>query len=531
MSLARSPLVLIILDGWGVAPPSPGNAIVLAKTPVYDAVTSLYPIGLLQAAGESVGLPYGEQGNSEVGHLNIGAGRILYQDLPRINRAIADGSFQQNPAFLQAASSVRESGTSLHLVGLIGNGGVHASGGHLDALLEFAKLEKLPKVFVHAILDGRDTPHNSGKEFLSALSAHLTESGFGRIATVVGRSLAMDRDNRWDRVARAYRAMVLGDGAQTEDPVAAVASSYAAGVYDQQFPGTVVVDGGKPVGRIQDGDAVIFFNFRSDRARELTKAFVLPGFEKFDRGPYLKNLALVTMTEYEANLPVAVAFPPERVRTPIAKVFSDLGLKQLHVAETEKYAHVTFFLNGGTEAAFPGEDRALVPSPTDVATYDQKPKMSARGIADRVVAAVNTGQYAFIVVNFANADMVGHTGNVPSTVKGVEVVDTCLGQIIEAVNAVGGLVAITADHGNAEDKVNLRTGFVNTEHTQNPVPLILVGSELKVRGAVVQRQDLSRLTPVGVLADVAPTLLAAVGLPKPPDMTGRNLLPILIHRV
>jgi 2,3-bisphosphoglycerate-independent phosphoglycerate mutase len=529
MSLARKPLVLIILDGWGIAPPSPGNAIVLAKTPFFDAVTSLYPTAALQAAGESVGLPYGEQGNSEVGHLNIGAGRILYQDLPRINRAIADGSFQQNPAFLEAANAVRDRGSALHLVGLIGNGGVHASGGHLEALLEFAALEKIPRVFVHAILDGRDTPHNSGRQFLAELMVSLGESRAAKLATVVGRSLAMDRDNRWERVAKAYRAMVFGEGAKTTDPLAAVDASYATGVYDQELEPVVVTDDGTPVGRVAEGDAVIFFNFRSDRARELTKAFVLPGLERFDRGPYLKDLTFVTMTEYESSLPVTVAFPPERVTTPLAKVYSDIGVKQLHVAETEKYAHVTFFLNGGTEAPFPGEERALVPSPADVATYDQRPAMSARAVSERVVAGVNTGQYGLVVVNFANADMVGHTGKVPATVRAVETVDACLGEIIEAVTAVGGLVAITADHGNAEDKVNLRTGFVNTEHTKNPVPFVLVGSEFKIKGAPVQRRDLSRLTPVGVLADVAPTLLAVVGLPKAPEMTGRNLLPILLR--
>lgn len=530
MSLVRRPLVLIVLDGWGIAPPSPGNAVLLAKTPVFDAITSLYPTAALQAAGDSVGLPYGEQGNSEVGHLNIGAGRILYQDLPRINRAIADGSFQQNPAFLEAASAVRDRGGALHLIGLIGNGGVHASGNHLDALLEFATLEKLPRVFVHAILDGRDTPHNSGRAFLAELTLKLKEPGAAKIATVVGRTLAMDRDRRWERVAQTYRAMVLGEGAQTKDPLAAVDVQYGRGVFDQQFPATVVTEGPNPVGRVRDGDAVVFFNFRSDRARELTEAFVLPGFEHFDRGTYLEHLTFVTMTEYEANLPVRVAFPPERVATPLAKVFADLGEPQLHVAETEKYAHVTFFLNGGTETAYPGEDRILVPSPADVATYDQKPEMSARGIAERTVAGINTGKYAFVAVNFANADMVGHTGNVPATVKAVQTVDVAMGEIIEAAVAVGGMVAVTSDHGNAEDKLNLRTGFVNTQHTKNPVPFVLVGKEFKIRGASVQRRDLARLTPVGVLADVAPTLLAGVGLPKPAEMIGRNLLPVMLRR-
>ncbi len=531
MALKRQPMVLLVLDGWGVAPPSRGNAIDIAATPVLDHLMTASPTVTLQASGEAVGLPWGEIGNSEVGHLNIGAGKIIFQDLPRITKAVADGSFFRNETFREAIAHVKKRRSRLHLIGLTSSGGVHSSIEHLFALLELCQQQRLTDVFVHAILDGRDTPHNSGVKFLTQLLSHCRDIGVGRLATVSGRFFAMDRDNHWDRIAKAYQAMALGQSEQRgPDPVALVEAAYRERVYDEEFPPSVIVGPeGKPVATVQSGDAVIFFNFRNDRPRELTKVFVLPGFEKFDRGPYLRDLFFVTMTEYEQALPVKVAFPPEKVQLPLAKVYSDSGFHQLHVAETEKYAHVTFFFNGGVEQAFPNEDRALIPSPP-VSSYDQKPEMSARGITDRIVRELGTGKFAFVVANFANADMVGHTGNLPATVKAVETVDHCIGEIYEAVQAVNGLLLITADHGNAEEKINVATGFLSKEHTANPVPFIVAGTGLDPQRVDRYRSrsaDLSGMTPLGLLSDVAPTLLALAGLPKPSDMTGQNLFPNL----
>lgn len=531
MELKRQPIVLVVLDGWGIAPPSRGNAIETAATPVMDAFVTSYPAVTLQASGEAVGLPWGEVGNSEVGHLNIGAGRIIFQDLPRITRSIADGTFFTNPVFLETIAAVRRRNGRLHLLGLCSSGGVHASIEHLYALLELCAQQGLKDVAVHAILDGRDTPHDSGVKFLTELTARLERQGVGTIATVSGRYFAMDRDNRWDRTAKAYRAMVFGEAERRgPDPIALVRAAYGDRVYDEELtPSVVTGPDGQPRALVHDGDGIIFFNFRNDRPRQLTKAFVLPGFEKFDRGPYLHNVRFVTMTEYELQLPVTVAFPPEHVQEPLAKVFSAAGVRQLHIAETEKYAHVTYFLNGGIEAPFPEEDRVLIPSP-QVSAYDQQPEMSARPITERVVRELGSGHYGFIAVNFANADMVGHTGNIPTTIKAVETVDHCLGEIAEAVHAVNGVLLITADHGNAEEKINIERGFLSKEHTPNPVPLIVVADGLdpiRVERYRSRTADLSGVTPVGVLADVAPTLLALCGLPKPATMTGQNLFPNL----
>lgn len=528
MTPTRQPALLIVLDGYGVAPPSRGNAIALSETPVLDRLMELYPTVTLQAAGDSVGLPWGEMGNSEVGHLAIGAGKVIYQDLPRITKAIVDGTFFTNPAFLEAAKAARERGSTLHLVGMFSAAGVHSFDEHAFALLEFLKDQKVKRVAVHAILDGRDSPYNSGLNLVGKLQKKMASIGIGRIATVAGRYYAMDRDNHWDRIALAYAAMAQGQGPAAADPQAAISASYAKGVYDEQFLPTVIMDNGQPVATVQDNDAFIFFNFRSDRARELTKAFILPGFEKFPRPTYLSHLFFVTMTEYEKDLPVTVAFPPETVTVPLAKVFSDAGLAQLHAAETEKYAHVTFFFNGGLETPFPGEDRILVPSPA-IPAYDQKPDMSARDLTDRVVKALMTGKYAFAVVNYANADMVGHTGNIPATIQGVETIDRMVGQLVDAVTQMNGIVFITADHGNAEEKIDGQTGAVNKEHSANPVPFIVIANDLTAAAAQYRAptRDLSSLTPVGILADVAPTILQLVGLPIPPEMTGHAIFPAL----
>ncbi len=525
ISPKRQPAVLIVLDGFGVAAPSRGNAIALAKTPVLDRLIEQYATMTLQASGDSVGLPWGEMGNSEVGHLTIGSGKVIYQDLPRITRSIVDGTFFQNPVFVQGLQSVKEHKSKVHIIGMFSSAGVHSFDEHAFALLELCQQQKLKQVFVHVILDGRDTPYNSGLEFVRKLQKKMASIGVGQIASISGRFYAMDRDNHWDRTQLAYQAMALGQGPTAADPITAIEQSYANRTYDEQFVPTVITQNGKPVTTIDDHDTVIFFNYRSDRARELTKAFVLPGFAKFPRPDYLKDMTFIAMTEYERDLPVSIAFPPEEVTQPLAKIYSDAGLKQLHAAETEKYAHVTFFFNGGTEAAFTGEDRVLVPSPP-VASYDQKPEMSAREITERVVKAINTGQYSFVVVNFANPDMVGHTGNIIATIKGIETVDTCIGEIVETTLGINGLVMITADHGNAEAKIDPQTGAVSKEHSANPVPLIVIANDLPP--AVLSKfhvpvRDLSSLTPVGVLADVAPTLLGLTGLPVPPDMNGHNL--------
>ena len=525
MPLKYRPLVLLVLDGWGVAPKNRGNAIMLAKTPTWDSLLTNYPCVTLQASGESVGLPWGEMGNSEVGHMNIGAGKIIYRDLTRINRAILDGSFFEKQAFKEASAHLRGTKGRLHLVGLMSSGGIHSFNEHSYALIELAAKEGIRDVFLHVILDGRDTPHNSGETFVAKLEAKMKNMKVGQIATIAGRFWAMDRDNHWDRIQKAYRAIAEGVSDETyQDPLGAIRASYARGVYDEELVPTVITNaGGTPRGTVKDGDSIIYFNFRSDRARELTKAFVLPGFSKFER-PQIANLFFVTMTEYEQNLPVTVAFPPEIVSVPLAKVFSDVGEQQLHAAETEKYAHVTFFFNGGKEEPFAGETRILVPSPS-VSSYDQKPDMSVREITDRVVKEIAAGTYGFIVLNFANADMVGHTGNIVATIKAIETIDTQLERIVSATLAAGGVVAVTADHGNAEEKLHLTTGFINKEHTSNPVPFLLVAKDREGRGR--ESSDLSSLTPSGMLSDIAPTLLELEGLPIPPEMTGRSFLKLL----
>lgn len=519
------PCVLLILDGFGVAPDGDGNAITRANMPVFKDLVHRYPAMTLRSSGEEVGLSWGEMGNSEVGHLAIGAGRVYYQTFPRINRDIAAGAFFENPAFLKAIEHARKNNGTLHLIGMVSAGRVHSMDEHCHALLELAKRQKFSNVAVHAILDGRDTIYNAGIDFLTTLSEKMKTLGVGRIASMAGRYFAMDRDNRWDRTQQAYEAMVLGKGPTTEDPLAALKESYTREVYDEQFPPTVVTQGGKPVATIKDGDAAIFFNFRPDRTRQIAKAFVQPEFAGFKR-ELLKDFFVVTMAEYEAGLPVTVAYPPEVVEMCLAETISKAGLKQLHIAETEKYAHVTFFLNGTTEKPFKGEDRVIVPSPK-VASYDQAPAMSANEVTDRVVKEIESNAYDFIAMNLANPDMVAHTGNLEASIKADEAVDVCLGRIVKATLEQGGVLFLTADHGNAEELKNLRTGDMDKEHSTNPVPFLIVGKTFEGKPAAsgeVPNGDLSLVPPVGMLADVAPTILKVMNIDQPPQMTGQALV-------
>ena len=519
------PVVLIILDGWGVAPPSQGNAITLTKTPVFDQLLKTYPSMTLQAAGEAVGLPWGEWGNSEVGHLSLGSGKIIWQSLPKINRAIADGDFFTNHAFLQAINQVKKHNSQLHLIGLVSNGGVHSSLDHLFALLDLAQRNNLKKVFIHAILDGRDAAFNSGEGFIKEVVERSSAIGVGQVASLCGRFWAMDRDNYWDRTAKAYQAMVEGVAERYSlDPLQAISDAYKNNNFDEEFNPTVIVNPEqKPLAMINDNDAVIFFNFRPERSRQLTRALVLPNFENFPRQKVVNNLLLVTMTEYEPGLPVRVAFPADKISDCLAKILSEAGLKQFHIAETQKYAHVTFFFNGGIEQPFPGEDRLLVPS-LRISSFAQKPEMAAPEITQNVIKALETQQYDFIVVNFANPDMVGHTGDLAAAQKAVSVVDESLGKIVINILKANGVGIITADHGNVEEIINLRTGDIDKEHSSNPVPFIVVGKDFELASPLKEVPDLSLLTPSGVLADVAPTILKLIGLPQPKDMIGTPLI-------
>lgn len=519
------PVVLMVLDGWGIAPDSPGNAITNAQTPVMDRLIMGYPAMTLAAASSEVGLNWGEMGNSEVGHLNIGAGRVYYQTMPRINKAISDASFFDIPAFLEAIEHVKNNKSRLHLIGLVSTGGVHSHEDHLFALLEMAAKAGLKDVFVHAITDGRDTIYNAGVDFMKKTLETMAKLKTGRIATVCGRYFAMDRDNRWDRVEKAYRAIVEGVGLKATDPLEAMKLSYEQKIFDEEMASIVIADNDRPIAVVGPTDAVIFWNFREDRARELTKAFVAPDFDKFER-VYQPGIFFVTMTEYEKGLPTHIAFEPDLINDCLAKVVSDNGLKQLHVAETEKYAHVTFFMNGQREESFPGEDRILVPSPR-VTSYNQKPEMSEPEVTGKVVAAIQENNHDLIILNFAAPDMVGHTGDLEATIRACAVTDECVGKIVEAALARGGVVCITADHGNAEEVVNLQTGGMDKEHSTSPVPFIIIGKEYEGMNMGLPEgvgADLTLVPPVGVLGDVAPTILKIMGLPQPGEMTGRSLI-------
>lgn len=499
----KKPLILMILDGFGNGPEN-GNAIRAAKKPNLDRLFSSNPLTQIGASGMDVGLPDGQMGNSEVGHTNIGAGRIVYQELTRITKSISDGDFFENPALLGAVDAA--SGKTLHLIGLLSDGGVHSHNSHLYALLKLAKRHGCEKVYVHAFLDGRDVPPSSGRDFVADCRKQMEKIGAGKIATVMGRYYAMDRDRRWERVEKAYGAMTAGKGVQCGDPVRAVEDSYKNGVTDE-FVLPVVCD---PEGRVKAGDSVIFFNFRPDRARQITRAFVDPDFDGFDRpGGFLKP-HFVCMTQYDATLPnVEVAFRPEKLSNTLAEVISKNGLSQLRIAETEKYAHVTFFFNGGVETVYPGENRVLINSPK-VATYDLKPEMSAFEVTDALVERIGSGRYDVIILNFANCDMVGHTGIFEAAKAAVEAVDACVGRVTDAIAKAGGVALITADHGNAEQMV-AEDGSPFTAHTTNPVPFCVVGYPCRLREG-------------GRLADIAPTMLRILGLPKPSEMTGTSIV-------
>lgn len=524
--MSKKITVLTILDGWGVAPDNDGNAITKANLPNFQKFLSEYPVMTLFASGNEVGLMSGEMGNSEVGHLNIGAGRVYFQSLPRINKEIFEGSFFTNKALLKAMDKVKENGKNLHLIGLIGPGRVHSSQEHLHALLDMARKQKVKNVFIHVILDGRDAIYNSGINAMEELQKKIKEVKCGKIASISGRFYAMDRDNQWERTALAYRAIVEGKAEQYyKDPLKAIEESYAKEVFDEEFVPIVIGKENHPVVTVEDDDAIIFFNFRADRARQLTKAIILPGFSKFER-TYKKGLEFVTMTEYEKDLPVAVAYPPQVVHNSLAEVISKAGLKQIHIAETQKFAHVTFFLNGTIEEPFPGEDRKIIPS-KKIANYKDAPEMSAREITKEVIKAIESDQYDFIVVNFANPDMVGHSGDLKATIEACEVVDECVGKISDHVLAHDGVMFITADHGNAEEVTNLQTGEIDKEHSTNPVPFFIVGNQYRGQAGLAgdpPEGDLSLMSPVGILADIAPTILKVMKIEQPPEMNGRPLI-------
>ena len=506
---APKPCMLLILDGWGLAPAGPGNAVTRAKTPYLDGLTARYPHTQLACSGEDVGLPEGIMGNSEVGHLNLGAGRVVYQDLVRIDRAIRDGSFFDNPALGKLMETVREKGSALHFMGLVSDGGVHSQLTHLLALVDMARQKGVGRLWVHAILDGRDTPPDSGAGYVARLQAHLDSHGFGRIATICGRFYAMDRDKRWDRVEQAFRLYTEAEGSAAADPRAAVQAAYAGGQTDE-FVTPITLAGAE--GRVRDGDGIVFFNFRADRAREITRAFTQAAFDGFQRRVRPTLCGYVCMTLYDEHFDLPLAFGPVHLDRILGQVVSQRGLRQLRIAETEKYAHVTYFFNGGEETPFQGEERCLIPSPRDVATYDLKPAMSAAQVAAEAVRRIETGSYDLVVLNFANCDMVGHTGVLQAALAAVETVDRCAAQVVEAVRARGGVVLVTADHGNAEKMLD-DSGHPFTAHTTNPVALILVDDT---------RLD-ARLVP-GRLGDVAPTILEILGIDPPPEMTGRSLL-------
>jgi 2,3-bisphosphoglycerate-independent phosphoglycerate mutase len=503
----RLPCALVIMDGYGLADAGPGNAVSLAHTPNLDRLIKEYPDTSLACSGLAVGLPEGQMGNSEVGHLNIGAGRVVYQELTRIDSAIADGSFAANPVLLSAIDAAVADGCAVHLMGLVSDGGVHSHVRHLDALLTMCAARSATRVFVHAFLDGRDVPPESGAGYVAALEETMQRAAVGAVATVCGRYWAMDRDNRWERVQRAWRLLVMGEGRTARGAVAGIESSYADGVTDE-FVAPFVVEGIDA--RMSDGDAVVFFNFRPDRAREITRALVDPAFDEFPR-PEFPALRFVCLTEYDPTIAVPVAFAKDLPSCTLADVLSDAGLRQLHIAETEKYAHVTFFLNGGAEPPKPGEERVLVPSPK-VATYDLQPEMSEPGVTRRLVAEIGRGAADVYIVNFANCDMVGHTGVLSAAVTAVEAVDDGVGRVVGAIRKAGGATLITADHGNAEKMLADDGVSPFTAHTANDVPLICVADGVR------------DLRAGGKLADVAPTLLDLIGLPEPAEWTGSSLL-------
>ncbi len=538
-----TPLVLIVLDGWGLAPPGPGNAITQANIPYFNQLLSAYPSTRLLASGQAVGLPAGEDGNTEVGHINLGAGQIVFQDLPRINTAIADGSFFQNQALMAAASHVVKNNSTLHLLGLIGSGGVHANNEHLFALIKFAKLNRISRLSLHLITDGRDSPPTTAAIYIEQIKSQLQAHGLGQIASIMGRYYALDRDHRWARTQKAYLCLTQGNGSQAATAEAAIKASYEAGLTDEFIlPTNIVDEDEQPLSLIGDNDAVIFFNFRVDRPRQLTKAFVLSEFEAqanqlafdpfqdkyldshlpekvsltppFKRQKVLTNLKFVTMTEYQKGLPVEIVMPPLSVDYPLARILAEANLRQLKMAESEKERFVTYYFNGLREQPFPGEDWLMIPSPK-VPTYDLQPEMSTPALAAKLIEKIKQRTYRFILVNIACPDMVAHTGNLAASIRACEAADAALNEIVSTVSAMNGTAVITADHGNVEELINLQTGEVDTEHSDNPVPLIVVSSQF-----VGQNK---KLMP-GILADVAPTVLKLLGLSQPSAMSGKSLI-------
>lgn len=509
--MAKKPVMLMILDGFGIAEASEGNAVSLAKKPNFDKLMKEYPHSMLEASGMAVGLPEGQMGNSEVGHLNIGAGRIVYQELTRITKAIADGEFFKNEELLKAIKNAKENNTALHLMGLLSDGGVHSHINHLKGLLEFAKNEGLKEVYVHAFMDGRDVAPSSGKEFIEKAEKMMKEVGVGKIATVSGRYYAMDRDNRWERVELAYNAIVRGTGNTATSAVEAIQESYNDKKTDEFVVPTVVLEDGHPTSTVKSGDSVVFFNFRPDRARELTRALTQKDFDGFNAEKL--DLTFVTMTQYDKTFEgVMIAFKPQTLEDTLGEFIANKGLNQLRIAETEKYAHVTFFFNGGVEQPNENEDRALIASPK-VATYDLKPEMSAYEVTEELLNRIDSDKYDMIILNYANPDMVGHTGVIPAAVKAIETVDECLGKVADKILEKGGSLFVTADHGNAETMIDFKTGTPFTAHTIDPVPFVWVTKDTE--GKTLEN---------GKLSDIAPTMLQEMGLEAPSEMTGHSLI-------
>ena len=517
------PIVLVILDGYGRGPENAANAIFKAQKPNIDFIEKNFGMTNLQASGIAVGLPWGEEGNSEVGHLNLGSGRIVYQYLPRITFAIRDGSFFKNPELLGAALHVKKNNSAFHIIGLLSQGNVHSHIDHLYAALDFAKNENLKKVFIHAFTDGRDSPPQDSLQFYEKIKNKLDRDyPFAKIVDVIGRHFAMDRDNNWDRTEKAYRLVTESYGEIADSVESAIKSDYDKNLTDEFIEPRIIEK--EP---IKDNDAVIFINFREDSARQLTGAFVLENFDKFKRKK-IDNLYFATMTRYDKDLPLHVLFEPLNVDNSIAKVISDAGKFQLHVAETEKYAHITYFFNGGIESPFKGEERLLIPSKNDH-NFAENPAMSSSEITEHVAQSIESKKYDFIIVNYANADMIGHTGDLKATAKAIEIIDNEIGRIMETALKVNGILVITADHGNADEKIDLLTGAPLTEHSANPVPFYLIGNDFK-REKSQEEIEVGKLEVGGILADVAPTILELMGLPQPPEMTGKSLLKLLAEK-
>lgn len=523
------PIVLVILDGWGISPNIQGNAIAQAKKPFFDELDRFYPSTALQASGISAGLPWNEMGNSEVGHLLLGAGQVIYQNLPRITLSIQDGNFFKNKVLLETMSFTKKNNSALHIMGLISSAGVHSHLDHLSAILEMVKQEKVSNIYLHLFTDGRDSSPTEGAKFIERLQEKLSSIGTGKIASIIGRYYAMDRNNNWDRIQKAYDLLAEGKAdVVTNNPVEAIKESYKNGITDEFIkPILIKNEGEEKLPIIQDNDAVIFFNFREDRARQITQAFVLKKFEKFKRKKIIKNLHFTGMTEYEKDLPIQVISPQKEINNPLAKILSKQGLSQLHIAETEKYAHATYFFNGGIEKPFKKEKRILIPSPS-VSNYEKTPEMSALKITDELEKIIKKNIYDFILVNYANPDMLGHTGNLEATIKAIEFIDKCISRLTKQVLEKDGALIITADHGDAEEMINLQTGEKLTEHSINPVPAWIITPYNRLKKEKNQSQILkSKNTIGGLIADIAPTVLELFEIPKSSEMTGHSLLDIV----